>query len=150
VKRIIGLPGDRIQMKNGLLFLNDQQVPRKALPSVREDTGYGFVRDVARYQETLPGGKTFETSDFGPDGDLDNTDVFVVPEGHYFMMGDNRDNSSDSRVPPEAGGVGYVPEENLVGRAQIILLSWNPGAAIFKPWTWVLNARPSRFFHPLK
>jgi signal peptidase I len=89
------------------------------------------------------------TNDFGPDGDLDNTDVFVVPEHHYFMMGDNRDNSSDSRVSPEAGGVGYVPAENLEGKAQVILLSWSKGASIFKPWTWILNAQPSRFFQRL-
>jgi signal peptidase I len=150
VKRLIGLPGDRIQMKAGLLYINGQQVKREALPGVREDSGYGFVRDVQRYRETLPGGKSFITNDFGPDNDLDNTDVFVVPEGHYFMMGDNRDNSSDSRVLPEAGGVGFVPAENLVGKAQIILLSWHPGASIFKPWTWVFDARPSRFAHLLK
>ena len=150
VKRVIGLPGDRIQMRGGLLYLNGQPVKREPLPSVREDSGYGFVRDVQRYRETLPGGKSFITNDFGPDGDLDNTEVFTVPEGHYFMMGDNRDNSSDSRVLPEAGGVGYVPAENLVGKAQIILLSWHPGASIFKPWTWVFDARPSRFAHTLK
>jgi signal peptidase I len=145
VKRVIGLPGDHIQMKQGLLYLNGQQIPRVAEGTVKEDSGYGFVRDVMRYRETLPGGKSFLTNDFGTDGELDNTDIYVVPEGHYFMMGDNRDNSSDSRVPPEAGGVGYVPAENLVGKAQIILLSWNPGASIFKPWTWLLDARPSRF-----
>ena len=150
IKRVIGLPGDRIQMKQGLLYLNDKQIPREPLPSVKEDIGEGYVRDVARYRETLPGGKTYVTDDFGADGDLDNTDVYLVPAGHYFMMGDNRDNSLDSRVAPEAGGVGYVPAENLVGRAQIILLSWSPGASIFKPWTWVLNARPSRFVHSLK
>jgi signal peptidase I len=150
VKRLIGLPGDRIQMKQGLLYLNGVKVPRQFLGTVKEDSGYGFVRDVARFRETLPGGKTFITNDFGTDGELDNTDVYVVPEHHYFMMGDNRDNSSDSRVAPEAGGVGYVPEENLVGKAQIILLSWSPGASILKPWTWLLNARPSRFFHVLQ
>ena len=150
IKRVIGLPGDTIQMKQGLLYLNGELVPRTPLPSVKEDIGEGYVRDVARYRETLPGGKTYVTDDFGADGDLDNTDVYLVPAGHYFMMGDNRDNSLDSRVAPEAGGVGYVPAENLVGRAQIILLSWSPGASIFKPWTWVLNARPSRFVHSLK
>jgi signal peptidase I len=150
VKRLIGLPGDRLQMKNGLLYLNVQQVPRVFAGATKEDSGYGFIREVASYKETLPGGKSFMTNDFGTDGELDNTDVFVVPEGQYFMMGDNRDNSSDSRVPPEAGGVGFVPAENLVGKAQIILLSWNPGASIFKPWTWVLGARPSRFFHVLQ
>ena len=150
VKRIIGLPGDRIQMKNGLLFLNGAQVKRELAGTTKEDSGYGFIRDVSSYRETLPGGRSFLTNDFGTDGELDNTDVFVVPEGHYFMMGDNRDNSSDSRVAPEAGGVGYVPAENLVGKAQIILLSWHPGASILKPWTWVFEARPSRFFHVLQ
>ncbi|HEX4711571.1 signal peptidase I [Phenylobacterium sp.] len=150
IKRVIGLPGDRIQMKQGLLYLNGKQVPRVSLGTVREDSGYGFMHDVTRYRETLPGGKSYVTNDFGPNGDLDNTDVYVVPEHHYFMMGDNRDNSSDSRVSPEAGGVGYVPAENLEGKAQIILLSWKAGASIFKPWTWVLNAQPSRFFHLLQ
>jgi signal peptidase I len=150
VKRVIGLPGDRIQMKQGLLYLNGRQVPRVFAGTSKEDSGYGFVRDIARYRETLPGGKSFMTNDFGTDGELDNTDAYVVPEGDYFMMGDNRDNSSDSRVPPEAGGVGYVPAENLVGKAQIILFSWNPGASLFKPWTWLLNARPSRFFKVLQ
>jgi signal peptidase I len=150
VKRVIGLAGDRIQMKDGLLYLNGVQVKRELVGSAKRDSGYGFVREVVTYRETLPGGKSFLTNDFGTDGELDNTDVFVVPEGDYFMMGDNRDNSSDSRVPPEAGGVGYVPAENLVGKAQIILLSWRPGASIFKPWTWVFDAQPSRFFNVLK
>jgi len=150
VKRIIGLPGDRIQMKAGLLYVNDKLVPREALSPVREDVGGGYIRDVARFQERLATGKAFVTQDFGTDGELDNTDVFIVPEGHYFAMGDNRDNSSDSRVNPAIGGVGFVPAENLVGKAQIILLSWKPEASIFKPWTWVLDARPSRFFKVLK
>jgi signal peptidase I len=149
VKRVIGVPGDRVQMKGGLLYLNGQQVPRTFLGTAKEDSGYGFVREIARYRETLPGGKSYMTNDFGTDGELDNTDVFVVPEGHYFMMGDNRDNSSDSRVPPESGGVGFVPAENLEGKAQVILLSWDADASIFKPWTWVLDARPSRFFNVL-
>jgi signal peptidase I len=146
IKRIIGLPGDRIQMKQGELYLNGVKVPRTRLATVREDSGYGFMHDVARYRETLPGGPTYVTNDFGLEGDLDNTDVFVVPERHYFMMGDNRDNSSDSRVSPEAGGVGYVPAENLEGKAQVILFSWKAGASIFKPWTWVMDLQPSRFF----
>ena len=146
VKRVIGLPGDRIQMRNGLLYLNGAQVPRTLIGTVKEDTGYGFVRPVYRYRETLPSGKSYITNDFGPDGELDNTDVYVVPAGHYFMMGDNRDNSSDSRVAPEAGGVGYVPAENLVGKCQIVLFSWKPGVSLFKPWTWVTDFQPGRMF----
>lgn len=149
IKRLIGLPGDRVQMRQGRLWINGKEVVDKELPPVMIDSGYGFTRNVQRFKETLPGGKTFVTYDFGPDGDVDNTPTFVVPEGHYFFMGDNRDNSLDSRVPSEIG-VGFVPAENLVGKAQIILLSWNPGASLFKPWTWVLNARPSRFFNILQ
>jgi signal peptidase I len=146
VKRVIGLPGDHVQMKDGLLYVNDKLIEREPLSPVREDIGFGVVRDVARYEEKLQSGKTYATQDFGPDNPLDNTGVYVVPEGYYFMMGDNRDNSLDSRVPPADDGVGYVPAENLVGKAQIILLSWKPQASIFKPWTWILDARPSRFF----
>ena len=148
IKRVIGLPGDRIQMKQGLLYINDRQVPRVALPSVSEDIGEGYIREVARFRETLPNGRSYVTDDFGTDGQLDNTDLFVVPPGNYFMMGDNRDNSADSRVPPEAGGVGYLPAENLVGHARIVLISWNKGASLFKPWTW-LNLNLNRFFRPL-
>ena len=149
IKRLIGLPGDRVQMRQGRLWINGKEVVDKELPPVMIDSGYGFTRNVQRFQETPPGGRTFITYDFGPDGDVDNTPTFVVPEGHFFFMGDNRDNSLDSRVPAEIG-VGFVPAENLVGKAQIILLSWNPGASLFKPWTWVLNARPSRFFNILQ
>ena len=149
IKRLIGLPGDRVQMREGRLYVNGSAVPRQALPSVTIDSGYGFTRNVERYRETLPNGRQYVTYDFGPDGDVDKTEVFVVPEGHYFFMGDNRDNSLDSRVD-EAVGVGFVPEENLVGKAQIIMLSWEKGASLFKPWTWVMDARPSRFFNVLK
>jgi signal peptidase I len=148
IKRIIGLPGDRIQMKQGLLYLNGVQVPREKVDTAYENVGDGQIVPATRFRETLPGGKTYVTDDFGTDEPLDNTDVFVVPEHHYFMMGDNRDDSADSRDP--GGGVGYVPAENVEGKAQIIMLSWKAGASIFKPWTWVLNAQPSRFFHTLQ
>ena len=92
-------------------------------------TDYGFTRQAMQYRETQAS-HTYTTYDFGPDSDVDNTGVFIVPERHYFFMGDNRDNSLDSRVPPERQGVGMVPAENLVGKAQIILLSWHREAAL--------------------
>ena len=150
IKRLIGLPGDRIQVKGGVLFINGKQIPRRPLGTTAVDAGYGFIRQAMQFEETLPNGKRYVTFDFGPDGDVDNTPVFVIPEGHYFFMGDNRDNSLDSRVPPELQGVGMVPAENLVGKAQIILLSWNKDAGLFKPWTWITDARPSRFLHILQ
>lgn len=150
IKRVVGISGDRVQMRNGLLYVNDKLIQRLPESPVKSIMPSGETVDVARFQERLESGKTYDTQDFGTDNSLDNTETFVVPEGYYFMMGDNRDNSSDSRVPPFEGGVGLVPAENLVGKAQIVLLSWNPEASIFKPWTWVLDARPSRFFKVLK
>ena len=150
VKRVVGLEGDRIQMRDGLLYVNDKLVARTTLTPVTADSGFGSIVQIARFAERLESGKTYVTQDFAPDNEYDKTDVYTVPDGYYFMMGDNRDNSSDSRVPPALGGVGFVPAENLVGKAQIVLLSWKPEASIFKPWTWVLDARPSRFFNLLK
>ena len=122
IKRIIGLPGDRIQMKGGVVFLNGQPLPRQQMASGVEATPFGFSHQVQRFLETLPGGRSYVTNDYGPDGEVDNTDVYVVPAKNYFVMGDNRDNSLDSRYP-EAIGVGYVPEENLEGKAEMILVS---------------------------
>lgn len=149
IKRLIGLPGDRIQIRNGAVWINGRPLERDALPEAMVDTGYGFSREVARYLEKMENGRAYVTYDFGNDSDVDNAGVYIVPEGHYFFMGDNRDNSLDSRVPTEIG-VGMVPAENLVGKAQIILLSWDREASLFKPWTWFLEARPSRFFNILK
>ena len=144
IKRLIGLPGDRVQMRQGLLYLNGKQVPRAAKGIVQETGGTAEIRDVARFEETLPEGRKIMTNDFGPNYDLDNTDEITVPQGYYFFMGDNRDNSADSRLPSEIG-VGLVPAENLEGRARAVLISWNKGASLFKPWTWVLNLNFSRF-----
>ena len=130
IKRLIGLPGDHIQMKQGTLYINDQAVPQEKTddfvgpnpcPAGASDqiqnVGDGTVR-VPRYVETLPGGVKHEILNCSNEGSLDNTEVFTVPEGHYFMMGDNRDNSADSRAD-----VGYVPFENFVGKSEIIFFS---------------------------
>ena len=148
IKRLIGIPGDRVQMKDGLLYLNGALVPRVAKGVVQETGGTPMMLNVGRFQETLPQGRTYMTNDFGPEFTADNTQEFSVPEGYYFFMGDNRDNSADSRFSPQEG-VGLVPAENLVGRARMVLISWSKGASLFKPWTWVLNLQPSRFFRVL-
>jgi len=145
IKRLIGLPGDRIQMINNRLYLNGEIVPDVVLGQTEEADAYG-PRPVTRLSETLPGRRAFTVNDFGPGFPLDNTEVFTVPAGHYFMMGDNRDNSVDSREHPERGGVGLVPAENLIGKAQIILFSWSPGASLWDPVSWFTKLRPSRFF----
>jgi len=150
VKRVIGVGGDQVQMRDSQLYVNGALVERALLSPAKGDIGGGLTRDLPRYQETLAGGRTFITQDESPDSRFDNTGVYVVPQGYYFVMGDNRDNSADSRVSPAENGVGLVPEENLVGRAQIILLSWKPAASLFLPWTWISEARPSRFFKVLK
>jgi signal peptidase I len=144
IKRLVGLPGDEIQMKYGVLFINGTAVKHVAMSPVELDSAFGTPRQVDRFTETLPNGRSHVSYSFGPDGEVDNTGVYKVPAGHYFMMGDNRDNSVDSRYPTETG-VGYVPAENLVGKAEVILFSWKPEAALLKPWTWFTEARPSRF-----
>jgi signal peptidase I len=148
IKRLIGLPGDRIQVKAGMVYINDKPLPRQELAPGEEIGPFGLAHPVERFLETMPNGRSYATNAYGSDGEADNTGVYVVPAGHFFFMGDNRDNSSDSRFP-EAIGVGYVPEENLVGKAELVLLSWNENASLFKPWTWIMDARPSRFFHVL-
>jgi len=148
IKRVIGLPGDKVQMRGGKLFINDQPVDDVVVTQAEMNDLFG-TRSLAKVRETIPGGKTFMTQDFGPNFELDNTPVFEVPTGHYFMMGDNRDNSIDSRVEMSMG-VGMVPEENLVGKAQVILVSWSPGASLFNPVSWFSKLRPSRFFQKLR
>lgn len=148
IKRLIGLPGDRVEMRQGVLYINGEPVKRQTVASGTEQSPYGYERTVTQIRETFPGGKSFLTAD-AAETDMDNTPEFVVPEGHYFFMGDNRDNSLDSRVGQDAGGVGFVPAENLQGKAQVILLSWDQ-ASLFQPWTWVTRARPERFFQLVK
>ncbi|MGE4314078.1 MAG: signal peptidase I [Pseudobdellovibrionaceae bacterium] len=147
IKRVIGLPGDTVQMKNGRLYINGQMVAREKLGDEEYDNGGGYISKATAYLETLPNGvlhTIYEEDDYQP---LDNTPLFKVPEGHYFMMGDNRDNSRDSRVPEEVNGVGFVPAENFIGRAQFLFFSTNGRARIYEIWKWPSSIRWSRLFN---
>jgi signal peptidase I len=148
IKRVIGLPGDEIQMRGGVLYINGNPVPKVAAGEfVTREEGIA-ARHIPVFEETLPNGVKYKVLDSDPDGPYDNTGPYKVPEGHYFMMGDNRDNSTDSRV---RGAVGYVPFENFVGRAEIIFFSAavdEPDALRWwAPWTWPFDIRWSRFFN---
>ncbi|NKB57807.1 MAG: signal peptidase I [Alphaproteobacteria bacterium] len=151
IKRIIGLPGDRIQVITGILHVNGEPMKRRRVgdfPGERPGQ-----RAAIQYQETLPGGlvhNIIETNgDFGP---LDNTGIFTVPKGHYFAMGDNRDSSLDSRVLNRDGSapVGFVPAENLVGRAEFLFFSTNGEARIWEIWKWPFSIRYSRLFNGIE
>jgi signal peptidase I len=145
VKRLIGLPGDRIQMKDGLLHINEVPVKRERLSDfIGEDPcGSDATARVKRWKETLPNGVTYESLDCVDNGFYDNTNVYTVPAGHFFMMGDNRDNSTDSRV---LSAVGYVPFENIVGRAQMIFFSIAEGEHAWMFWRWPTAVRWNRLF----
>jgi len=145
IKRVIGLPGDRIQMRDGQLFINGEPVKREKVGQIDNPDITEMNRPVDVYRETLPNGVSYDTLDLSPNAITDNTQEYVVPASHYFMMGDNRDNSTDSRCPPPSG-VGFVPAENLVGRANIIFFSIADGASPLEIWRWPTALRPSRFF----
>jgi signal peptidase I len=148
IKRLVGLPGDTVQVRHGTVFINGQPIPQKAAGTADIDIG-GFQQKADKLVESLKSGLTYTTYQVNPDDPAENTEPFMVPKGEYFFMGDNRDNSLDSRFSPDNDGVGFVPAENLEGKAELILLSWRKGASLFKPWTWVLNARTDRLFHYL-
>ena len=143
IKRVIGLPGDRIQMIDGVLNINGQPVKRELIEPFTSDED-GAPQQIKRYRETLPNGVTYTTLDLTENGFYDNTQVYTVPPDHYFMMGDNRDNSADSRDP--GSGVGYVPAANLVGRAEFTFFSTNGYAHWWEPWNWPFTIRYNRLF----
>lgn len=147
IKRIVGVPGDRLQMIDGALQLNGEAVKRERLDDITLRDRFGNVRRHAQYRETLPGGVNYVTLDTGRIA-VDNTRVFIVPPGHYFAMGDNRDNSADSRV--RTSGVGYIPAENIVGRAEILFFSTDGSARKWEFWRWISAARFNRFFKSLR
>ena len=140
IKRLIGLPGDRIEMRSGTLYLNGEAIPKIETEPFVEYFG-SSPHNVTQYIETFPDGTSYNVLDRQPNGNLDTTQVFVVPEGHYFMMGDNRDNSDDSRQ-----GVGFVPHENLVGKAQMIFFSTDGSARLWEFWKWPFAIRYERLF----
>ncbi|MEO6338914.1 MAG: signal peptidase I [Caulobacteraceae bacterium] len=146
VKRLIGLPGDRVQVVHGGVLVNGRTVPRVALGWVHDHDAPDRI--VPRVMETAPDGRRYVTFGGAQHGQGDNTAVYIVPAGMYFFMGDNRDNSLDSRWPT-ATGVGFVPADNIVGRAEVVLMSWRGGASVSKPWTWL---RPDfgRFFQAVR
>lgn len=140
IKRVIGLPGDKIQVRNGRLFINGEIVPREKI--AEEDwviEKEGLVH-YTKYEETLPNGVKHFIYERSDDKMTDDTDIFFVPEGHYFMMGDNRDNSYDSRF------FGFVPAENLEGKARFIFYSNNGNGDFWQFWKWKKSLRLERFF----
>lgn len=166
IKRVIGLPGDTVEVRGGVPIINGVPVKHEAVPDIeipvspnsdcayapqfrgtRED-GTAVCRFPA-FRETLPDGRSFLTLDLMPQGPLDDRPPITVPEGQLFLMGDNRDNSSDSRVPPEAGGLGLVPIENIVGRAEFTTFSLD-GSATLNPLTWLSSLREGRAFISLR
>jgi signal peptidase I len=141
IKRVIGLPGDRIQMRGGQLYINGEAVGREKVGEINNPDITEVDRPVEVFRETLPNGVSYDTLDLSANGIGDDTREFIVPDGHFFMMGDNRDNSSDSRF-----SVGFVPAENLIGRANIIFFSIAEGASPLEIWKWPTAMRASRLF----
>jgi signal peptidase I len=146
VKRVIGLPGDRIALRNGQVWINGQAAALAADGTGRLENDDGSQIGARRFIETLPGGRRHLIFKLVAREPLDNISEVTVPAGHLFVMGDNRDNSADSRVPVGAGGVGMLPVANLVGRVDAIVGSWDLGMERRPLWTWPSGLRLSRFF----
>jgi signal peptidase I len=148
IKRVIGLPGDRIQVIEGVLNINGQAVKRERIADYSTTDAFGQATKVPQYRETLPGGVAHNIIERDGDrGFWDNTEVYTVPPSHFFMMGDNRDNSTDSR---DLASVGYVPFENFVGRAEIIFFSIDEGSEAWRIWEWPWSVRWNRLFTPIR
>ncbi len=141
IKRMIGLPGDTVQMRDGALYLNGEPVQREEIEMIDDIDITEQARPVRVYRETLPNGVSYRTLDLTNNGPTDDTREFVVPDDHYFALGDNRDNSADSRL-----SVGFVPAENLVGRANFIFFSIANGYSPVELWQWPANVRFGRLF----
>lgn len=143
IKRLIGLPGDEVQMRHGILYVNGVPVDRERLEQPMQQDGEALTNlYTIDYLEHLPGGVSHVIRKQGDENPLDNTEVFTVPPHNYFFMGDNRDNSADSRT----GTVGFVPEENLVGKAQFLFFSMLPEAKFWQFWRWPWTIRWDRLF----
>lgn len=142
IKRVIGLPGDHVQVLEGRVFINGRPLLRTELGATQDHDD--LARTVFQIRERLPNGRRYVTYAGESGGVGDETDVYVVPAGAYFVMGDNRDNSLDSRFPPELG-VGFLPAANIIGKAEVVLVSWRQGSELLKPWTW-LRFQPDRVF----
>jgi len=145
IKRIVGLPGDRIQVTGGILHINGEPVKRERAEDFIIKDRFGNVRRIPRFEETLPNGRRHMILEFSDNSPFDDTREYVVPEDHVFAMGDNRDRSRDSRF---LGDVGFVPRENLVGRAEFIFFSVD--GDIWKIWEWFRTVRGSRLLQGIE
>ena len=141
IKRVVGLPGDRIQVKRGILHINGEAVERRLLGDGNVASGQTSLV-TQRYEEIFPDGHRHIIQEVSDDQIFDNTLEFTVPDGHYFMMGDNRDNSRDSR----SSSVGFVPIENFIGRAEFLFFSHGGDARFWEIWKWPFSIRISRIF----
>ena len=150
IKRVIGLPGDRIQMIDGILNINGQPMKKEVVGKQDVSAGAGYRDRATFYRETLPNGVSYVIQELDIYGNKlgRNTPDYQVPAGHFFMMGDNRDNSLDSR-DMTSQGVGYVPFENLIGRAEVIFFSVSEDGAAWKIWEWPWTVRWNRLFKPV-
>ncbi|UXN69812.1 signal peptidase I [Devosia neptuniae] len=143
IKRVVGLPGDRIQMREGRLYINGTMIEREELGKAQDTDSEGDTREVTVYRETFPEGTTHIIQEISDNASLDNTQEYVVPAGHYFMMGDNRDRSADSRVLSQ---VGYVPAVNLIAKAEARFFSIKDNLPPWQIWQWPANVRWDRMF----